>query len=131
MNSISIELPPSTETRLRERAASTGANFNKYLVQLLVRQSADSPEKNREDQLVSMASQGLPIAVWMRYNSLVDKRKLGVLTETEHEELMLLTDEVEVAHYKRLGHLAELSKIRKTTLEQLMSEFGIPVHNYD
>ena len=43
----------------------------------------------------------------------------------EHEELLRLTNQVEGLEADRLAHLAELARLRRTSLTALMEELGI------
>ncbi len=60
-----------------------------------------------------------------RYQELMFKRRAETLTPEEHEELLRLTDAAEATQAERVRHLAELARIRGTTLDALMVELGL------
>ena len=79
----------------------------------------------KESELLLKINQGLPDDVARRYRDLIDRRRAGVLHPGEHEELLRLTDQAEGLEADRLGHLAELARLRGTSLSALMEELGI------
>ena len=46
-------------------------------------------------------------------------------SEAEHAELIALTDEIELAHARRLESLVQLARLRGASADDLMQEFGI------
>ncbi|MEY4934075.1 MAG: hypothetical protein RIS64_434 [Bacteroidota bacterium] len=51
--------------------------------------------------------------------------ELSSLSETEHQELILLVEEEEALNVQRLKQLVELAQLRKLTLPQLMKKLGL------
>ena len=78
----------------------------------------------RESELLLRINQGLPDDAW-RYRDLIFRRRAGTLSSEEHEELLRLTDRAEVLEADRLAHLAELARLRHTSLSCLMEALGI------
>jgi hypothetical protein len=62
---------------------------------------------------------------WTRYQTLIERRQAENLTGDEHKELIAISDRIEEANTKRLMYLAELAKVRKTTLPLLMKELDL------
>jgi len=60
-----------------------------------------------------------------RYDELIAKRDDEFLSPEEHEELLLLTKEVEHIQAQRIEYLAELAQLRTTSLRELMQELSI------
>ena len=79
----------------------------------------------RESELLLRINQGLPEDAARRDRDLISRRKAGTLSPEEHEELLHLTDQAEVLEAGRLSHLAELARLRHTSLSRLMEELGI------
>ncbi len=79
----------------------------------------------RESELLLRINQGLPDDTARRYRDLISRRRTGTLSPEEHEELLRLTDRAEVLEADRLAHLAELARLRHTSLSRLMEELGI------
>jgi hypothetical protein len=65
-----------------------------------------------------------------RYQLLILKLESATITDTEHAELMQLTEEEEIIRYERLKYLVELAQLRSITLPQLMENMGLnrPAH---
>ena len=57
-------------------------------------------------------------------------RRAETLTESEHAELLHLTNQVEKYYTERLKYLTELACIRKISLTELLDELGLnqPIH---
>lgn len=78
-----------------------------------------------ESKLLTRVNEGLPADLKSRLPELEEKRDTGLLTETEAEELLTLSDRVEQLHAERLEALADLAKLRGITLTALMDQLGI------
>jgi len=124
--SLSLELPPELEERLRQQAARAGLNPQAWAVKTLENQLVEaSPQKMSETDLLLEATRGLPESVWQRYNELIDLRRAEQLTPDAHVELKELTSLVEGAHARRLEFVAELARRRRVALRQMMDELGL------
>ena len=86
---------------------------------------------SRETELLLAINQTLPEADQSQYAVLVEKRQDETLTEEEQEELVELSDRIELLHAERMAALVTLSQLRQTSLVKLMEEFGIPDHKSD
>jgi uncharacterized protein YnzC (UPF0291/DUF896 family) len=75
--------------------------------------------------LLLKINQGIPDALQARFNELITKRKAMTLTNVEQAELIQLTDEIEQLDAKRIEYLAELSRLRRRSLTQVMQDLGI------
>ena len=98
--------------------------FVSHLLDLKARRTAPSLP-SQETELLARINEGLPTRVADRYQVLIGKRRAGSLTSEEYAELLRLTDEVEGLDAERIKHLAELARLRKTSLSSLMTELGI------
>ena len=54
-----------------------------------------------------------------------------MLTSEEHQELLQLIDQIENANVERIKYLAELARIRGTTLTALMEDLEIHPPAYE
>jgi hypothetical protein len=83
-----------------------------------------------EAELLLKINEGLPEDQRQRYRDLIGKRRQQVLTPQEHAELLQLTDQVEQREAARTSALAELARLRGTSLAELMTALGIqaPAH---
>ena len=128
---ISIDINPELESQLREQAAKQGVKANEYVVQVLQdffrnQQKPTAPFlPDQESRLLEQINSGLPEEFWRRYHELTDKRRAETLTSSEHSELISLSDRVEALNARRIESLAELARLRKTTLRALAHELGI------
>lgn len=84
-----------------------------------------------ESKLLLQINQGVPVNVQTRYDELAVKRDDETLTQKEHAELLRLSDEIESLEAKRIEALAELARVRQTSLNALMEVLGIRAPNYD
>jgi DNA repair photolyase len=78
-----------------------------------------------ETELLLRINQGLPEHEGRRYQELMDRRRAGILKPEEHRELLRLTDAAEALQAERVRYLAELAKLRGTSLNVLVEELGL------
>ena len=83
-----------------------------------------------EAELLLRINQGVPPAVQRRYDQLIAKRRAESLMPDEHEELLQLTDQIENVEARRMEHLAELARLRQTSLPALLKTLGIRTPEY-
>lgn len=79
----------------------------------------------RESELLLRISQGIPPATQHRYDELIAKRDARILSSGEYDELLRLTDQVELLDAERVRCLTELARIRNRPLRLLIDELGI------
>ncbi len=79
----------------------------------------------RESELLRRINHGIPAPVQKRYDELIEKRDARTLTSEEYEELLHLTDQVELSDATRVEHLVELAGLRRQPLNLLMQELGV------
>lgn len=83
-----------------------------------------------ESELLTKINLGLPAALQSRFDALVAKRREGRIAQDEYDELLQLTSQVEDSDAQRVEYLAELARLRKTTLPALMRDLGIKTPPY-
>ena len=103
-------------------------NLTAQVLTLKARRTAPELSQN-EAGLLRNINRGTPDALQKRYRELMTSRRSETLTESEHVELLHLTNQVEKHEAERLKYLTELARIRKISLTELLDELGIkPVH---
>ncbi len=129
---LTIELKPDLEARLRAEAAKEGIDAGAFVVRTLEqrlqrksRRRLPSHLSPEESALLQKINQGLPEATWQEYQDLIVKRRAETLTPEEHLRLIELSDRIEAAHVERITHVAELAQLRHMPLETLMRHLGI------
>ncbi len=80
---------------------------------------------SREAELLLKINQGIPSAVQQRYDELIEKRDSRALTPEEYQELLRLTDRVELLDAQRMEHIVELAHLRNQPLHMLLEELGM------
>jgi len=128
---ITLELSETLERQLRTEAARNGISVNKQIVQSLSDNDA-TPDGNAstEEQLSNKIMRWIPAHQHKTYLALVEKRRAGAISQSEYEDLLLLTDVVETAHAVRMRHLIQLADLRNISLENLLLEIGIAPAKY-
>lgn len=133
---VTIDLAPDLEARLRDEAARQGMDFNTYVnTRVLdcvggVDRRSPGPGNSQglpaaEADLLQRINAGPTEEVWRRYHALVAKRRAETLSPAEHAELIELSDWIEEANAQRIGHLVELARLRGQSLSTLMAQLGI------
>ena len=130
---ILIDMPPELESQLRRAAALAGLAPDAYIVQTLHEQltpQQSSPANGErlthtEAQLLIDINQSLADIPWPRYHLLVAKRQAETLTSEEQQELIALSDAIENANVQRMKYVAELARLRNTTVAALIEALGL------
>lgn len=128
--SITIQISPELEERLKESAAEAGLDIDQYVIEILkgkVQPGASgelSPEE-KERRLLQKVNLGIPVATWKRYNYLKALRDSEQLDPEEHVELIRISDQIEETNAERMKYLIELAKLRQVSLKEVMNVLGI------
>lgn len=85
----------------------------------------------REAELLQKIYQGIAPAMQQRLNELIEKRQSYTITEDELQELVKLTNQVEMFDAERLKHLIELAHLRDVPLDDLIRQLGIKAVPHD
>lgn len=98
--------------------------FVDRVLRLRTRPRASGLPRAESDLLVKI-NQGVPTTLQSRYDALIEKRRESKISQDEYDELLQLTNQVEELDVERVGYLAELARLRKTTLPALMEDLGL------
>jgi hypothetical protein len=79
----------------------------------------------RESDLLKEINLGVSTDTWAEYHRLIAKRQAEILTEGEQEQLIEISDSLEVANVRRMNALIELTNMRGQSLDAVMQELGI------
>lgn len=118
---------PSYDELLRAIQRLGAQEMERLVMQILqLRAERSAPSlPSRETELLLKINRGLPEKEARRYQELMGKRREATLTPEEYGELLQLTDAAEAIQAERIRYLAELARIRGTTLDALMEELGL------
>lgn len=128
---LTIEITSELESRVREQAEQRGLGADEYVVNILqehLRQTQRLDTRclpEAEARLIQQINEGLPPELWRRYNELIAKRQAETLTPDEHATLIALSNQIEDLNARRIEALAELARLRQTSLSELMQQLGI------
>ena len=83
-----------------------------------------------ETKILLKINKGLPDKIQKRFDELVAKRQEEALAPDELQELLKLTNQIEKSDAMRVKYMAELARLRGTSLTTLMRELDIrqPAH---
>jgi hypothetical protein len=84
-----------------------------------------------ESDLLGRINRGLPAAERVRLNELISQRDAEMITPSELQELIGLTDRLEKLQAERLAALAELATLRGVTLDEVINHLGIQFPDHD
>lgn len=126
--SITINIKPELEERLKEIAIQEGKQLDNVIIDLLEGQLLPDPLpdlKKQESELLQRVNLGISAETWERYYRLLEKRDAETLKDEEHKELLALVNQIELANAERMKCLVELARIRQVSLETIMKDLGI------
>ena len=125
---ITMELPSDELLKAVEQLSLPDLEqFAQQIVRLLARRRAPVLPRREAELLLKINQSALPVNLQARCDALVAKRREETLTPGEREELMHLTDQLGELNVHRLEYLAELARLRQTSLPALMEDLGIQV----
>lgn len=132
MTTLRVESLVSSDELLKAAGQLNLSELERFTSQVIALQAQRkaSALPHSEAELLLKINQGLPAELHERYNELIEKRRYETLTSKEHGELLRLTREVEKLEAQRAEHLAQLAKVRKTTLSDLMNTLGLRTPDY-
>lgn len=124
---VQVEAQLSTDELLKAVEQLSQPELDKFVFQVIglqaQRKAPSLPQV--EAELLLKINQGVPPEVQKRYEELITKRQAATLTPDEYNELLCLTDRIENLEARRMEYLAELARLRKTSLTALMETLGI------
>ncbi len=127
MPTVQVAAQLSTNELLQAIAQLSQPELDKFTFQVIAlraeRQAPSLPQT--ESELLLKINQGLPSKEQKRYDELIAKRQAESLTPDEYDELLRMTDRVEELEARRIECLADLARLRQTTLVSLMDDLGI------
>lgn len=94
-------------------------------VSLVLAQRKAPRLSQQESLLLQQINAGVPEAIQKRYIELQTKLHHEMISADEHQELLALIDEIELADANRLQALLELAQLRQVSLHELMHQLGI------
>lgn len=123
--SITLNIQPELEKKIKWYAANEGLDIDSYLSKIIERQFQTPHLDKTETVLLESINLGISSEVWERYAILKDKRDAEILTPDEHQELIEISDSIELANVERIKNLIKLAEYRNIPLRTLMQELGI------
>jgi hypothetical protein len=129
---VHVEAQLPTDELLRAVGQLNQSELEQFVSQVIAlrakRQASSLPRA--ESELLLNINEGVPSDIQVRYNGLIAKRQSETLTPDEYEELLRLTQQVEHVEVRRVEYLAELARLRGTSMTALIENLGIRPPTY-
>ena len=129
MPTIQIEADLSPEQLLSAARQLPRREFDRFVERVLSLR-AEPVLPAAESELLLKINHPVPDDLLHRYDELIARRDTRTLTAEEHEELLRLTDQVELLEAERMRLLIELAQLRQITLDELMGQLGFQPLSY-
>lgn len=112
---------------LRAVEQMSSHELDAFVAQVLVlrAQREASTLSDDESALLLRINRAVPEILQQRYNELIAVREAEQLTDQQYAELLDLTTKIEQREADRVAALAELARLRQTSLTQLLHTLGI------
>lgn len=132
MPTVQVEANLSFDDLLQAAQQLSEPDLEKFVGQVVALQAhRKAPSLSQsETELLLKINQGVPHHLQLRYDELIASRRAEILTPEEQRELLELTTQIEAIEAKRIEDMAELARLRRTTLTSLMKELGIHPPSY-
>jgi hypothetical protein len=124
MTIITLQLPSELEQQLLAAATAQGIPPDLYILNTLQERFQSSAQKT-EAELIQQINIGLSPSDWQQYHTLITKRQAENLTQTEHQQLIVMSDRLEKLNVQRIQALIQLASLRHQSLPELMKSLGI------
>jgi hypothetical protein len=127
MPTIQIEANLSNEQILNAARQMSRQELSQLVEQVLaLRARHEAPVlPAAESELLLKINQPVPDDLQRRYDELIARRDERALSPEERQELLRLTDQVELLEAERVKHLIELAQLRHVSLDDLMRSLGM------
>src|SRR5262245_33504247 len=99
--------------------------FEEFLQEAFSLRTKDHALSEHETALLLKINEGLPEGLRQRYADLRARDARESLSANERQELLRLTDEIELHDARRVEALAELAQLRGVPIRTLMKQLGI------
>jgi hypothetical protein len=101
--------------------------LREYSAQVVaIYQERQSEAVTTEAPLLDVVHRSLPQPTQQRWDELLAKRDDASLSESEYEELLQLTDEVEALNVQRMTAVSQLAQARGVDLRTMMRQLNLP-----
>lgn len=127
MGNLKVEAQLSYDQLLKaveQLSLSELENVGAYIMSLQAKRKAPSLSSDQARLLITI-NQGVPPDIQNRYDELIEKRRMEMLTPEQYTELLALSDQVETIEAKRVEAMAELARLRQISLSTLMADLDI------
>jgi len=131
MSTIPIEI--STEQLLRAVERLPADELDTFVAQVVALRTRRAHGRLGADEttlLLTINAARPEPAQQARFDALVAKRQAETITPAELQELIEVTDAIELRDAERLEALQELAQLRRTTVRALMDALGIRAPTY-
>ncbi|AOX03461.1 STAS/SEC14 domain-containing protein [Moorena producens PAL-8-15-08-1] len=118
MGNLKVEAQLSYEQLLRaveQLSLSELEKVGAYIISLQAQRKAPSLSSDQARLLITI-NQGVPADIQNRYDELIQKRRMEMLTPGQYSELLALSDQVETIEAKRVEAMAELARLPQISL---------------
>ena len=124
---ITLELFPDQEARLRRVAKTQGKDLDAFLLQSVQGYLRPDILPENEANLLAEINAPLPAEAKRERDTLLGLQKQRELSEGEQSRLFHLIDLIELAQARRWQCLAELADRRESSLVEIAQELEIPL----
>jgi len=127
MTTLHIEAQVSCDDLLKAVGQLNPPDLERFVMDVIHLQAVKKAPSllKSESELLIKINQQIPVAIHQRYAELISKRRAETLNSDEYAELVALGERMEQLETQRMEALAELARLRKTTLTALMKNLGI------
>lgn len=122
---INIELAPSIQEKLNNKANQLGKALEEIIVEMIEEKVQEETEVKTKEDLLQKVNLGMSTDKWERYHELIPIRDAEKLTKEEHQELMAISDEIEERNAERMPYVFQLAALEGIRPELIIQQLGI------
>ncbi len=127
MPTVQIKAHLTTRQLLKAVEQMPQEDLDRFVEQVVVLRANQRAQRlpKAESELMEKVNQGLDEQDQQRFNDLVARREARDLTQEENAEFLHLARLSEALNVERMRALAELARVRRSNLRDVMQELGI------
>ena len=132
MDTVRVEAQVTPKDLLNAVSQLSAGDLEQFVEEVAkLRAKRHAPNlSQRETELMLLINQGFAPGFRQRISTLREKLQAETLTPEEHQEYLRLIAQVEERQAQRLEALAELARLRKTNVRNVMKQLGIQSPGY-
>ena len=127
MTVLQLETQVSSEQLLRALESMPLSELRRFAAQVdAILKNRQAPRISQvESELLIEINRGLPPDMRSRLDELLGDQETGSLTDSQYDELLYLTNQLEIYDARRIQLIGELARLRNRPVDAIITEYQL------